>query len=50
MVRKVEKVTPVAPFTPTKKQRTWLEKKKKKSGDSFASILRGLIQEKIDNE
>ncbi len=34
----------------TKTQSNWLKKQKKKSGESFASIVRKLIQEKIDNE
>ncbi|AUS00462.1 hypothetical protein NVP1275O_22 [Vibrio phage 1.275.O._10N.286.54.E11] len=48
--RKVQSVTQIPPFTPTKEQRKWIENKKKKTGDSFASILRGLMQKEIDND
>ncbi len=46
---KVEKVKRIPTFEPTKQQRKWMEKEKKATGNSFATILKGLIQEKIDN-
>ena len=36
-------------FKPTQAQRDWLESEKKRTGNAFAVILKGLIQEKIDN-
>tara|TARA_R110002074_G_scaffold105666_1_gene228234 strand:+ start:228 stop:641 length:414 start_codon:yes stop_codon:yes gene_type:complete len=42
------KVMPVV--QPTEKQRKWLDEEKKRTGNSEASIVRGLIQEKIENE
>lgn len=47
--QKTKQATQIPPITPTIEQRIWLEKKKRKTGDSFASIIRGLIQEKIDS-
>jgi len=37
----------VAPFLITADQEKWLLKRKDESGDSLASILRGLIQERV---
>jgi hypothetical protein len=37
-------------FMPTKEQREWIEKEKVRTGNSFAVILKGLIQKEIDNE
>ena len=37
----------LAPFKVTEKQRSWLIDESKRTGDSIASILRKLIQEKI---
>lgn len=38
----------VPTFMPTKEQREWLESEKLKTGNAFSVILKGLIQEKID--
>ena len=35
-------------FTPTKAQRDWLEQEKQRTGNTFASIIRTLIQKKVD--
>jgi len=40
----------VPTFMPTKEQRDWLETTKEKTKNSFAVILKGLIQKEIDNE
>lgn len=41
------KVIPV--IQPTKEQREWLDKEKKRTGNSEAAIVRGLIQKEIEN-
>mgnify|MGYP003661802855 CR=1 FL=1 len=38
----------VAPFLITADQEKWLLKRKDESGDSLASILRGLIQQQMN--
>ena len=40
----------IAPFGATDEQGEWLENEAKRTGDSQASIMRKLIQERIDNE
>jgi hypothetical protein len=40
----------IASFEPTQNQRDWLEATKEKTKNSFAVILKGLIQKEIDNE
>lgn len=40
----------IAPFGATKEQKEWLDKESARTGDSQASIMRKLIQERIDNE
>lgn len=40
----------IAHFVPTKDQRDWVDKKKADSGESTATIMRGLIQEKVNKE
>lgn len=35
---------------PTKPQEKWIKKQKKKTKKTYADIMRGLIQEKIDEE
>lgn len=42
------KIIPVV--QPTEKQREWLNAEKKRTGNSESSIIRGLIQEKVENE
>ena len=42
------KIIPVV--QPTEKQREWLNKEKKRTGNSESSIIRGLIQDEIENE
>lgn len=42
------KIIPVV--KPTENQREWLDKEKKRTGNSESSIIRGLIQEKVENE
>jgi len=44
------RVKKIAPIQPTKDQREWLEWESVKTGESHASIIRKLIQEKINNE
>jgi hypothetical protein len=39
----------VPTFMPTKDQRDWLEAEKKKTGNAFSVILKGLIQKEIDH-
>ena len=41
-------VTPIAKFTVTKEQRAWVDKKTKKTGETQATIMRNLIQAKIE--
>lgn len=41
------KVIPV--IQPTKSQREWLDKEKERTGNSESAIIRGLIQEKLDD-
>ena len=43
-------VKKIAPIQPTKEQRKWLEWEAAKTGESHATIVRKLIQERIDNE
>lgn len=50
MVQPVAPIKKIPQFLPTPQQRKWMEKKKKDTGNSFATILKDLIQEKIDNE
>lgn len=40
------KVIPV--IQPTKEQREWLDKEKKRTGNSEAAIVRGLIQKEME--
>ncbi len=40
-----KKITAIPTFTPTKRQRAWIEEEKKETGNSFATILRGLLEE-----
>lgn len=40
----------IATITPTEAQGQWLEDEKKRTNESYATIIRKLIQEKIDNE
>jgi len=40
----------IAPFGATSMQAEWLKNKSATTGDSQASVLRGLIQKEIDNE
>jgi len=42
------KVIPVV--QPTQEQRDWLDKEKKRTGNSEAAIIRGLIQREVENE
>lgn len=44
------KVKNVPTFTPTSQQREWLEEEKRKTGNSFATIMKGLLQEKADKK
>lgn len=37
-------------FDPSEAQRDWVDRKKKTSGESIATIMRGLIQEKVNKE
>lgn len=37
-------------FKPTKEQRNWMVRESKKTGESYATILRRLIQEKINEK
>ena len=39
----------VPTFQPTAEQREWLETEKKKTGNSFSTILKSLIQKEIEN-
>ena len=43
-------VTNIPTFTPTQEQREWAEKEKKRTGNSFSTIMKGLLQEKVDKE
>lgn len=43
-------VKKIAPFTITKKQREWVENEMKRTGESQASVMRKLIQDKLDKE
>lgn len=38
----------IAKFTPTVNQREWVDKECSRTGESQASVMRRLIQEKID--
>lgn len=38
----------IAPFGATKEQKEWLESESKLTGESIASVLRGLIQGNIN--
>jgi hypothetical protein len=40
----------LAPTKITEAQRKWLETEKKRTGNQFATIVRNLIQEKINKE
>ena len=40
----------VPTFLPTKSQREWLESEKEKTGESFSTILKALIQEKVSSK
>ena len=40
----------IAPFTISKQQREWLEKKKEETGNSYTVILRNLIQDQIKRD
>ena len=42
--------TRLAPTTVTLDQRTWLDSQSEKTGDSIASIIRGLIQAQVNKE
>lgn len=42
------KIIPIV--QPTKNQRKWLDKEKERTGNTESSIIRSLIQEKIDRE
>lgn len=44
--------TPVLlpPIRATKAQKTWLEQEKKRTGNTLAVIIRGLIQEKMEHK
>jgi hypothetical protein len=42
--------TKMAPFEVTKAQRAWLEKEKAKTSESFATIIRKLLQDKVDKK
>lgn len=39
----------IAPFKPTKEQREWVDKEVSGTGESQATVMRKLIQEKINN-
>ena len=41
-------IKPIAKFTVTDKQRAWVDKQVAETGESQASIMRGLIQEKVN--
>ena len=41
------KMIRMAPIHITKQQRKWLEAEQKKTGNAFATIIRGLLQEKL---
>lgn len=40
----------MAPFIITPHQYEWLEREKQRTGNTFAAIVRGLIQEEISKE
>lgn len=40
----------LAPITVTGPQREWLEKEKQRTGNAFSTIMRNLIQEKVNAE
>ena len=42
-------VKKIAPFEPTKDQRKWVDDECKKTKESQATVMRKLIQEKINN-
>lgn len=42
------KVIPVV--QPTQEQRDWLDKEKKRTGNSEAAIVRGLIQKEVESK
>lgn len=44
------KVKMIAPVKPTKDQREWLDNEASKTGESQASIIRKLIQEKVNEQ
>lgn len=46
----VKPVTKIPTFEPTRDQRKWIEEKSKREKSSFASILRGLMQEAMEKE
>lgn len=50
MQMKVEQVKKIPTFTPTKQQRKWIEKEKLKTGNSFSTILKGLIQQAMESK
>lgn len=39
----------IAKFTPTKEQREWVDQECERTCESQASVMRKLIQEKVDN-
>jgi len=43
-------VKPLAPITITAHQREWLEEEKKRTGNTFAVLIRNLIQDKINKK
>ena len=44
------KAKPLAPIAITDNQRKWLEDEKKKTGNTFAVLVRNLIQDKISEK
>lgn len=44
----MKKVTDIAKFKPTEAQRDWVDNECKRTGESTATVMRRLIQEKID--
>ena len=43
-------VKKISPVQPTKAQREWLEEEAKRTGNSIATVVRALIQEKISQK
>ena len=37
-------------FLPTKEQRDWIDSEKEKTGNSYAVILKSLLQKEVDKE